>query len=424
MDMQTDPWKQHRTLASAVGIGSAVVDAARYTSPEIYREECENIFRRAWLLVGRESAVPNPGDFVKRRIYPLHTDALIVRGKDGVVRAFHNVCAHRGSELVAASQGNASLFVCPYHAWSYGTDGKCRAIPGAEFFPEVDRQAIGLSPIHLDIWNGFIFLNFDETPRQTLREFLGAFGERYAELPFGEFTHAMEITLDIDANWKCVFDAFSESYHVPVLHKRSLPDFPHPENPHSVYYDTTPLPPHISHMIQGNPAWKPEGKVIEFVISRVGLTSLRITDGSNDKMSAKKISAYESVNPIGMPHFWLRMLSFFPFTQVAVFDDAFAMNFFWPLGPDKTRYVQRYYFRTPPASYLEEFSRAHMEAAGRDLFTEDAIMMAAQHRALKSGAMRQLNLGENELLLRHLHTTVRAWLDGNAQADESKGAPV
>lgn len=414
MDMPTDPWKKYRTLARDAGIASAVVDAARYTAPESYEAEREKIFLRAWLLIARESEVPCPGDFIKREIYPLETEALIVRGKDGLVRAFHNSCAHRGSALVRECEGRTNLFVCPYHAWSYGTDGRCKAIPGAEFFPELDKEKVGLAQIHADIWNGFIFLNFDQTPRQTLGEFLGELGERYAELPFAGFTHAMDMTVDIDANWKCVFDAFSESYHVPVLHKQSLPDFPHPDNPLSVYYDTTAWPPHASHMIQGNPDWRPVGNVVKFIVAAAGPGSLRIADHKDDEPTARRLSSYPSINPIGMPHFWLRMLSILPFTQLAIFDDTYATNHFWPLGPDKTRYVQRYYFRAAPASFLEEFSRAHMMVAARDLFAEDAAMTRSQHRALRSGAIKQLHLGENELLVRHLHATVEAWLNDEA----------
>jgi phenylpropionate dioxygenase-like ring-hydroxylating dioxygenase large terminal subunit len=413
MDMQADAWKRHRTLAGHVGLTLATVEANQYTSPEVFAAECEKIFRRAWLMVARDSEVPNPGDFIKRTIYPLGLDALIVRGKDGVVRGFHNVCAHRGSELVRESEGRTNLFVCPYHAWSYGTDGKCRAIPGAEFFPQVDRETIGLSPIHADIWNGFVFLNFDVTPKQTLGTFLGEVGERYAELPFGEFSHAMEMTLDVDANWKSVLDAFNESYHVPILHKKTLPDFPHPDNPHSVYYDTAFWPPHASHMIQGNPDWRPESDVIKFVIAKAGITSLRIADNPNGEPT-RGLSDYECVNPIGMPHFWLRMLSILPFTQIAIFNDNYATNHFWPLAPDKTRYVQRYYFRGPPSSHLEEFSRAHMMATARELFVEDAMITRSLHRALSSGGMKHLHLGENELLLRHFHETVQAWLGERA----------
>ena len=278
MNKETDPWARHRTLASDRGVGEAIVDAERYTSAEIYEAEREKIFRRTWLPVARESEVANPGDFIKREIYPLEAEALIVRGKDGVVRAFHNVCAHRGTALVRASEGTTNVFVCPYHAWSYGTDGKCKAITGAEYFPQVDKNKVGLTPIHSDIWNGFVFLNFDQAPRQTLQEYLGEFGELYGEIPFGEFTHAVEMTLDVDTNWKCFLDASVESYHVPFLHQKTLPAFSRADNPLNVYYDTRFGPRHSSHMIQSNPDWVPNGDVLKFVLSATGASQLRVLD--------------------------------------------------------------------------------------------------------------------------------------------------
>lgn len=117
MNMESDAWRKHRTLAADVGATLAVVDAGQYTSAEAFEAEREKIFRRSWLMVARDSEVPNPGDFIKRTIHPLDTDALIVRGKDGLVRAFYNVCAHRGAELVRECEGRTNLFHAMLQAW-------------------------------------------------------------------------------------------------------------------------------------------------------------------------------------------------------------------------------------------------------------------------------------------------------------------
>ena len=414
MNKEADPWARHRTLAGDRGVGAAVVDAERYTSADIYKAECEKIFRRTWLLVARETEVRNPGDFIKRTIYPLETEALIVRGRDGVVRAFHNVCAHRGSALVGPSEGTTNLFVCPYHAWSYGTDGKCKAITGAEYFPQVDKNKVGLTPIHIDIWNGFVFLNFNQAPRQTLEEYLGDFGELYGDIPFGEFTHAVEYTLDIEANWKCVLDAFVESYHVPFLHKKTLPTWSSAANPLNVYYDTRFWPPHASYMIQTNPDSVPAGDVLKFVFAASSGTLFHPLDEPADGPRMTKLSTCKGVNPIDMPHFLARALFFFPFTLLMVSDQSYFINQVWPLGADKTRFAARLYFRSPPASYLQQFGEAHMLATSRDLVSEDSVMTRTQYRGLKSGGMKQLYLGENELMIRYTHEMIQAYLNDRA----------
>ncbi len=410
MNKETDAWAKHWTFASEVGIGAGIVDTARYTTPEVYEAEKDKIFRRTWLMVARESEVPNPGDFIKREIPPLDAEAVIVRGKDGVVRAFHNACAHRGSALVGPCEGNTSLFVCPYHAWSYGTDGKCKAIPGAEYFPQVDKKTVGLAPIHLDIWNGFIFLNFDETPRQTLTEYLGGFAKAYADVPFHEFPHGVEIVQDIDANWKNFLDAFAEGYHVPMLHKKTLPMVPSRTNPLNVYYDAQFMPPHYSFIIQSNPDWVPSGDVLKFIFSATGTSMLRPLEGDDTKPRVTRLTACEGINPIGLPNFGLRCLYAFPFSQIQVFEDRWMWYQFWPMGLEKTRFVLRFYARSAPASYLQQFAEAHMLATTRDVVAEDVAMTRLQQQGMKSGGHKQVYLGENELLIRHTHQMIDAYL--------------
>lgn len=105
MDIAKDPWGHHWSLAGKAGVGYDSADAEDYTSPDVYASECEKIFQRVWLIIGRESEIPHPGDFIKRVIYPTKTEVFVVRGKDGNIRTFHNACAHRGATLVRAEAG-------------------------------------------------------------------------------------------------------------------------------------------------------------------------------------------------------------------------------------------------------------------------------------------------------------------------------
>ena len=145
MTNEANDWSKHWPGASDLGIGHERIDVAGYTSPEVYREECDKIFRRAWIAVARESEIPEPGDFIKVEIWTLDTQAILVRGRDNEVRAFYNSCAHRGAALVRECEGRTNLFRCPYHGWSYGTDGKLKGLPGPEEFPHLDKANTGLT---------------------------------------------------------------------------------------------------------------------------------------------------------------------------------------------------------------------------------------------------------------------------------------
>jgi phenylpropionate dioxygenase-like ring-hydroxylating dioxygenase large terminal subunit len=411
MNQATDPWARHWALATDPALGPASVDADRYVSPAVFQAEGEKIFRRVWLLVGRESEVPGPGDFIKRTIHPLSVEALIVRGRDSRLRAFHNVCPHRGSALVREDQGTRNAFVCPYHAWSFATDGACVAITAPEYFPQVDQTNTRLAAIHAEVWNGFIFLNFAERPQQSLSDYLGAFGELYAEVPFHEFKHCVESVQDIAANWKSLLDAFSESYHVGVLHKKSLPQMTTPTNPLSIYYDTHFLAPHASFIAQSDPDWQPTGHVLKFLYSVAANAVVCAPSGDWGPPAATNLVRSEGVNPLGLPQFGLRVLNIFPITQVQIFSDSYNVLQYWPVSTGKTRVVIRRYARWAPRSYFEAFVEAYGRACGRDVLAEDIPMTEQQQIALQGGGLPRLHFGEHEPILRFFHRMVEDHLN-------------
>jgi phenylpropionate dioxygenase-like ring-hydroxylating dioxygenase large terminal subunit len=413
MNQATDLWAKHWALASAAGIGAATVEAEQYVSPEVFAAERDRIFRRVWLLVGRETEVPAPGDFIRREIPPLKTEALIVRGKDGRIRAFHNACPHRGSALVRETDGTRNTFVCPYHGWSFAADGACIAIAAAEFFPDLDRTKVGLAPIHAETWNGFVFLNFDAEPEQSLADYLGAFGTLYGEVPFHEFRHCVQAVRDIETNWKCLLDAFNESYHVSVLHRRTLPQVPTPTNPHGVYYDGQFLGPHSSFITQGNPDWAPGGDVARFVYGGLAHARLRPPAIGNDISGPRILADHKGVNPLGLPIFALRLLNIFPFSQLQLFSDSYNLLQYWPIGVGRTRFVLRRYTRSAPASYFEAFAEEHVWVSSYDVLTEDVAMTERQQASLESGALKQMHFGEHEPFVRYFHQAVEDYLAGH-----------
>lgn len=145
------------------GMGTGPIPAGPYYQPEYYELEREAVFRRSWLHMGHVCELPEPGSFIVREFEPLNASVLITHGKDGNIRAFHNVCTHRGTQLVAERSGTRSSFSCPYHAWTFGNDGQLRSAPDFERF-YVDKSQCGLPPIAVDVCAGLIPSIFDEIP--------------------------------------------------------------------------------------------------------------------------------------------------------------------------------------------------------------------------------------------------------------------
>jgi len=188
-----------------------------YVSPELTALEKQQLFRRNWLLVGHESEAPNVGDYLT--FDAVDERALIVRGKDGRLRAFHNLCRHRASKVLTERQGRCKhAMVCPFHGWSYGLDGSLRGLPAPESFGALDKARFGLKPLDLEIWHGFVFLRFGGEGSSVAALMAPAEAElapyRLAELqPLGRYWQR-HVALD----WKTVHDVDNEGYHVPKAH--------------------------------------------------------------------------------------------------------------------------------------------------------------------------------------------------------------
>jgi phenylpropionate dioxygenase-like ring-hydroxylating dioxygenase large terminal subunit len=213
-------------VMNTVSEGAPVLDdAARgglapwtYFNRELFDIEQEELFRRHWQLACHVSDVPAAGDWYAFDI--VGERAIIVRGKDGVVRAFHNVCRHRGSRVVAGEKGRCkTAMVCPFHGWSFNLDGTLRAVPKARTFPKLDPLEHGLIPVEHEIWHGFIFVRFKQGPQATVAELMAGHETEAAAYRLGEIKPYVPQTRELmEVNWKSVRDVDNEGYHVPVAH--------------------------------------------------------------------------------------------------------------------------------------------------------------------------------------------------------------
>jgi len=189
-----------------------------YFNKELFQLEQDELFRRHWQLACHVSDVPQEGDWTTFDI--AGERALIVRGKDKLVRAFHNVCRHRGSRVVAGESGRCkSAMVCPFHGWSYNLDGTLRAVPKAKTFPKLDPVTHGLVPLEHEIWQGFVFVRFKPGPQASVASLMAEQEKEASAYRLAEVRPYSPQTRDIlDVNWKAVRDVDNEGYHVPIAH--------------------------------------------------------------------------------------------------------------------------------------------------------------------------------------------------------------
>ena len=221
---RVDPDKSPETPAGKAPdpeLGSEPIDARRYTSPEFMALEWERLWSKVWLLGARLLDIPEPGDYVVTEIG--RESILIVRQQGGAVRAFYNVCQHRGNRLRECglgTTGEARSFTCAYHHWEYELDGSYRRIPDLDTFPQ-GRPRRGLRELRCDTWGGFVWYTLNESP-QPLKEFLGPIPQHLDPYNFDRMVQTRDITVEWHCNWKTSVDAFNESYHVQGIHPQLL----------------------------------------------------------------------------------------------------------------------------------------------------------------------------------------------------------
>jgi phenylpropionate dioxygenase-like ring-hydroxylating dioxygenase large terminal subunit len=186
-----------------------------YTDPEILRREEERIFRPAWQYVGHGGQLAQPGYFAAQ---VGRTPVVVTRDREGVLRAFVNVCRHRGFAIAEGEQQRETL-QCPYHAWTYGLDGRLRSAPRSEEEQDFPRDELGLVPVAVDTWGPFVFANCGPDP-EPLAQALGSLPAQVAELglDIDSLVHHWRWEAEVGANWKIVCENFLECYHCQVAH--------------------------------------------------------------------------------------------------------------------------------------------------------------------------------------------------------------
>ena len=385
-------------------LGTGPIAVEPYISPAFFEREREAIFRKVWLNVGRVEQIPARGDYFVKDLDICRTSILIVRGEDGAVHAFHNMCSHRGNRIVWGAKGKCNAFTCKYHSWTYRLDGALHHVPDENKFFDLKKETLGLTSVKVDTWEGFIFINVNPSPPQSLHEYLGEVGQSFAGYPFAPIASAcFSWQVEVKANWKICKDAFQEVYHIFSLHSRSTGRmFASKANPYLNAHELALFDPHARISVPANIHWQPTP--VEALAKRFGILTLQKQGISSQGMPA-------GVNPTGAEDWSFSGFNCFPNSSIFVSQGGFLTHTFWPLAADRTLWEARIYF--PKAKTLaEKFSQEYSRATFVDgVMAEDGGIFEKSQTMLASGAKNEIVLGDEELLIRHHHRMIEQYLN-------------
>jgi Rieske 2Fe-2S family protein len=362
--MQITTTSTFRTTAETLVAGARTLPQRYFVSPEVFAEEQEKIFSKHWVLVGHQSQIADPGDFFLVSVPPssdygaTQESLIVIRDKAGEIHGFYNVCRHRGTRLKEDACGHTSAIQCPYHAWTYGLDGRLIGAPHMDEVPGFDKADYSLHPVNLGVWEGFIFLNLVKA--ETLTSILSPRERRTAaavsdggecvsgylslEAWFaplaGKFSHwnmsilrpAKRIEYDVRANWKLIFENYSECYHCPGVHPMLSKVSP---------YDSA----------QNDLA---EGPFLGGFMSINKGKSLTMT-GNACALGINGIADPDRAHDHAHDHDRVFYYSIFPNMLLSMHPEYVMVHQLWPQSPERTRIVCDWFFH-PDAFARDDFN--------------------------------------------------------------------
>jgi phenylpropionate dioxygenase-like ring-hydroxylating dioxygenase large terminal subunit len=390
-------------------------------STEFYRREREAVFKRAWLHVGRVEQVPRTGSYFTKEIAAVDTSIIVVRdGED--VRAFYNVCRHRGNKLVwndfprEETSGTTRQFVCKYHGWRYDLGGACTFVQQEGEFFDLNKAELGLMPVHCDVFAGFIFVNFAKEPTQSLRDFLGPMLLGIEGYPFHEMTDRYAFSANAACNWKVFSDAFMEFYHAPVVHVNQHPsqlraginqagyEAPHYQidGPHGLVTTAGSL-----HRVWEMP---PENVKPADKVTHSGLF------GPWEQSDLGELPP--GINPGKIDPWGLSSFQFFPNFAILIWSAGwYNTHQFWPTSHNTLTFEGAVY-SLPAKTASERVGREMAAVSFKEYSLQDVSTLEATQLGIESRVVDQYPLNDQEVLVRNFHKVVADWVN------ESPSVPV
>jgi phenylpropionate dioxygenase-like ring-hydroxylating dioxygenase large terminal subunit len=411
-------WTEH------FGLGTGPISYEDSISPDHYELERDAIFGRTWLNVGRVEQLPKKGSYFTKELDAARTSVVVVRDANEQVRAFHNICRHRGNKLVwddypwEETKGTCRQFTCKYHGWRYNLQGDCTFVQQEDEFFDLDKGDYGLAPVRAEVWEGFIFVNLDNEDTTPLADYMGELGAGLAGYPFHKLTQVHRYRSEVKSNWKLYIDAFAEFYHAPILHaKQAVADESRKlqqvgfealayaiDGPHGMVSSWGGMsPPKDLNMV----------KPIERVL-RSGLF------GAWDAPDLGIDELPPALNPARHPAWGMDSFVFFPNFMLLIWKTNWVLTYhYWPTSYNTHIFEGTLYF-APPKNARDRLAQEMAVVTFKEYGLQDSNTLEATQTMLESRAVTEFPLNDQEILLRLLHETahnyVREYQDGKPTA--------
>lgn len=443
-------------MTSTTNSSATRVASENYVSREFAMKEKERLWPRVWQVACREEDIPKPGDYV---VYDIADETIVVvRRQGGAIKAFHNVCPHRGRQIMEGS-GHAVNFRCGYHNWTFDLDGKNVIVQDRDDWAgALDRECLDLVSVRTGTWGGFVFINMDPHG-ESLEEFLDPIPEYLDPYEFEKLRYRWALELHLDCNWKTALEAFMEGYHVAATHTQLLisqgEDYTqsraHGKHSHFGYWDAQVPPGQPSPRLKMDAPADPRPGVVDFFQQMEETFKAIFTD--RDFEAAKRILAecpadLDPMTAFGMAMEFGRQAAeaegcgyppnltpeamFKAGTDWHVFPNCVTLPYFdgsvWyrarPNGDDPNKCIfniyslKRYGAGKEPGAQLE----VHKDVSGKSfglIVDQDLDNMTKVQKGMKSRAFRHaLPNPVQEVEISNFHQNLEQYLRGEVHSQE------
>ncbi|MGX6998358.1 aromatic ring-hydroxylating oxygenase subunit alpha [Caballeronia sp. KNU42] len=411
-------------------LGTGLIPVEPYISADYFAREKAHIFKKTWLQVGRVEEIPQAGDYFVKTLASCDTEIIVVRNKQGQIRAMHNVCSHRLNQIAYEKTGHTRKFFCKFHGWAYDLDGNLTGVPDEQCFFGLSHADYALTRVSCDVWQGFIFVNMDPLPALSLDEFMKPMYGDIEGYPFDKMTVGFAWETVVDCNWKLALDAFQEAYHVAYVHGNSIADAIDKSEGGSMppldalcgeFHRRLSLAGNQK-SVYGNPKAVTSGgaaasEALSDASAKRPIAAAALRAGIGSARHAFPLEALpKGVNWTKSPNWLFDINVVFPDFYLSLRPNYCQAYNFRPIAHNKTLLEARVYYpemTTPGGRFFLEY----MKVALRDVLLEDLSTLERTQRAAETGVKKFMVLQDNELLVRHsYHVIERLLAEAEAEA--------